>query len=90
TSLECVCYPLLLLRACSSAPPSNFKLRKVSCFIKLGLSPRKHIFLVLFLDVVKILKSSTFHIPHLRSKHAMVLSAHSSPHCPGHQPFLGD
>ncbi|KAJ7271185.1 hypothetical protein C8J57DRAFT_1321001, partial [Mycena rebaudengoi] len=43
TSLECVCYPLLLLRACSSAPPSNFKLRKVSCFIKLALSPRKHI-----------------------------------------------
>ncbi|KAJ7209335.1 hypothetical protein C8J57DRAFT_1402148, partial [Mycena rebaudengoi] len=43
TSLKCVCYPLLLLRACSSAPPSNFKLRKVSCFIKLALSPRKHI-----------------------------------------------
>ncbi|KAJ7264703.1 hypothetical protein C8J57DRAFT_1331697, partial [Mycena rebaudengoi] len=43
TSLKCVCYPLLFLQACSSAPPSNFKLRKVSCFIKLALSPRKHI-----------------------------------------------
>ncbi|KAJ7209808.1 hypothetical protein C8J57DRAFT_1484242 [Mycena rebaudengoi] len=37
-------------------------------FIKLALSPRKHIFLMLFLDVVKILNSSTFHIPHRRSK----------------------
>ncbi|KAJ7230890.1 hypothetical protein C8J57DRAFT_1280874 [Mycena rebaudengoi] len=91
-SLECVCYPLLLLRACSSAPPSNFKLRKVSCFIKLALSPRKHIPRVVSgrrqdTQIVNIPYSTSV----LQARiHATVLSAHSPPHCAGHQPFLGD
>ncbi|KAJ7251947.1 hypothetical protein C8J57DRAFT_1351812, partial [Mycena rebaudengoi] len=55
---------------CSSAPPSNFKLRKVS-----------------YTQIVNIPYSTSA----LQARiHATVLSAHSPPHCAGHQPFLGD